>query len=146
MVTKTKKVGRPTKYSILMAAKICSRLAEGQSLRTVCKEKGMPDKATVFVWLANHKEFNDQYAKAKEESTDAHLEMMQDLGDDAIALSQAVGEKRAGAVVQAVRLKADNLKWIMSKLKPKKYGDKLDVTTKGEKLPTPIYGSRATGK
>lgn len=123
------KLGRPSDYTKETADRICSELAEGISLRTVCLAEDMPDKATVFRWLREHKEFHDQYAQAKEESTNAQHEVLEDLGDQAIDLAQSVDPKASSAVVQAVKLKADNLKWVMSKMKPKKYGDKVDVTS-----------------
>ncbi len=132
------KVGRPTDYTREKANEICNQLSEGISLRTVCLSNNMPDKATVFRWLRDYKEFHDQYAHAKEESTNAQHEVLEDLGDQAIKLAQSVDSKASGAVVQAVKLKADNLKWLMSKMKPKKYGEKLDMTTNGKDLPTPL--------
>lgn len=131
-------VGRPTIYTKELADRICSELAEGRSLRNVCEDEGMPNKSTVFNWLRSNKDFQDQYALAKEQGTDAWNEELADLGDTAIDLAQTVNEKAASAVVQAVKLKADNLKWAMSKMKPKKYGDKLDMTTNGKDLPTPL--------
>jgi len=41
------KLGRPTSYNDKMAEKICSLIAEGSSLRSICKRNEMPDKATV---------------------------------------------------------------------------------------------------
>lgn len=134
----TNKVGRPTDYTRDLADIICAKLSEGISLRTICKEESMPDKASVFRWLRTNKEFCDQYTRAKEESSDAMHEDLMDLGDEAVRLAQAVDPKASGAVVQGVKLKADNLKWSMSKMKPKKYGDKLDMTTNGKDLPIPL--------
>jgi hypothetical protein len=36
---------------------------------------------------------------------------------------------------QRDRLRVDARKWLLSKMLPKKYGDKLDVTSDGEKMP-----------
>ena len=98
----------------------------------------MPDKATVFRWLRKYEEFRDQYARAKQESADAQQEIIEDIGDESIEAAYKADPKAANAVVSAYKLKADNLKWVMSKMKPKKYGDKLDLTSGGDKLPTPI--------
>lgn len=133
-------VGRPSDYSPELAQRICFLLSMGMSLRSVCLLDDMPNGETIFRWLRTNKEFSEQYALAKQESTDAQQEQLESLGDEAIALSQTVDVKASGAVVQAVKLKADNLKWLMSKMKPKKYGDKLDLTSDGKALPTPIYG------
>lgn len=100
----------------------------------------MPDKSNVFKWLANNKDFRDQYTRAKEESADALTEDLQDIGDKAIEHAEDADPKASNAVVSAYKLKADNIKWVASKLKPKKYGDKLDLTSDGKALPTPIYG------
>jgi hypothetical protein len=128
-------VGRPSDFTKEMADKICSLLSEGKSLRTVCLADEMPDASTVFRWLREREEFRKQYASAKEESADAQNEILLDLGDEAIELAQGVDPKASGAVVQAVKLKADNLKWHMSKMKPKKYGDKIDVTSDNKPIP-----------
>ncbi len=122
--------GRPTDYTKEIVSAICAELAQGKSLRTVCKADDMPAMSTVFTWLRDHKEFAEQYAQAKEEATEAKLEELDDIGDEAIQASRMVDPKASGAIVQAYRLKADNIKWYMSKIKPKKYGDKLDLDAK----------------
>lgn len=131
-------MGRPSEFTQEVADRICSELSEGKSLRTVCLAEEMPDKATVFRWLRENKSFCDQYTQAKDESALADEEILQDLGDEAIRVSQEVDAKAANAVVSAYKLKADNLKWAMSKKKPKKYGDKVDMTTNGKDLPLPL--------
>lgn len=108
------------------------------SMRKVLRQKGMPEMKAVWRWLRIHESFSQQYTKACIERTESHQEKLLDLGDEAIELAQNVDSKVSGAVVNAVKLKADNLKWSMSKMKPKKYGEHLDLTTDGEKLPTPI--------
>lgn len=138
------KRGRPSIYTQELAAEICARLARGRSLRTVCKDEDMPDLSTIFDWLRTKDGFSQQYAQAKEESADADAEILEELGDLAIEEAKAVDPKSSNAVVSAYKLKADNMKWAMSKKKPKKYGDKLDMTTNGKDLPTPIYGGKST--
>ena len=127
-----------------MANEICARLAKGKSLRTVCKDGDMPDLSIIFDWFRTKDGFAEQYAQAKEESADADAEVLEELGDLAIEEAKSVDPKSSNAVVSAYKLKADNMKWAMSKKKPKKYGDKLDMTTNGKDLPTPIYGGKST--
>jgi hypothetical protein len=126
--------GRPTEYNQELIDNICSQLAEGVSLRTICQGEGMPDKSTVFRWLRLHKEFQDQYARAKEESTDAMSEDILSIADESLDEASTGDAKRSNAKVQAQRLRVDTRKWIMSKMKPKKYGDKLDMTTDGKAI------------
>ncbi len=61
---KPKKTGRPSLYTEALAARICKRLADGEPLRSICRDKAMPDKATVLRWLADKAkiDFRDQYA------------------------------------------------------------------------------------
>ena len=130
--------GRPSIYTQELADSICTGIGNGYSLRTVCDAEDMPNMSTVFEWIRKHEEFSKQYARACEERTEFHQEAMLEMGDKAIAHAEDADPKAAGAVVSAYKLKADNLKWHMSKMKPKKYGEKLDLTSGGEKLPTPI--------
>ncbi len=60
---KPKKKGRPSLYTEALAAKICQRLAEGETLRAICRDKAMPDKANVLRWLGDKKkaDFRDQH-------------------------------------------------------------------------------------
>lgn len=128
-------VGRPTDYTPELGDLICDMLAEGMSLRKVCSNNNMPDKSTVFRWLRSDPEFRDQYARAKEEAADALVEEMLDIADDASQDFQIVKSKKGNEypVMNAEfaarsRLRVDTRKWIASKLKPKRYGDKLDIT------------------
>ena len=115
MATK-KKTGRPSDYLPEVAADICALLAEGDSLRKVCERQGMPNKATIFRWLAQHDEFRDQYAKATETRADAIFEGMFDIADNV--------NEEAAAVAKA-RLRIDTRKWALARMNPKKYGDKV---------------------
>ena len=134
------KRGRPTIYTKEKADEICSFVARGMPMRRICEIEGMPVIASVFSWLREYPEFLEQYALAKEEATFAMHETLDDIGDMAIDAirNEDVDPKSSNALVSAYKLKADNLRWTMSKLRPKRYGDKIDHTTNGKDLPTPI--------
>lgn len=121
------KVGRPTSYTQDIADRVCEQLALGKSLRTVCKPDDMPCVKTIFNWFRTQDGFLQQYERAKEEAA----EMM---SEDMIEIADGDGD------VQRDRLRVDTRKWLASKLKPKRYGDKIDMTTNGKELPTPILG------
>jgi hypothetical protein len=53
-------------YSAEVARTICHRLADGESLRAICSDARMPGGATVYHWIAGHKEFRDWYTLAHE--------------------------------------------------------------------------------
>lgn len=127
--------GRPTTYTEELTDIICERLAAGESMRSVSRDKGMPAMSTLFKWLREHPKFSEQYAKAKEESADALVEDMLDIADNVSnpVLVDGVPLEVNGEMVTAVdsasvahaRLRVDTRKWAASKLKPKKYGDKI---------------------
>ena len=121
-------MGRPTKYTKKLANAICAELAIGKSVRTVCSQTGMPCVKTIFNWLSEHEFFLQQYARAKEESADALTDEMLDIADDAsndyMKGKNNEGWEANGEHIQRSRLRIDTRKWLSSKLKPKKYGDK----------------------
>lgn len=153
-----KKNGRPSKYTKALAIKICARLATGQSMKRVSMDEKMPALSTLFLWLANHKEFSELYAQAKAESADAMAEEILDISDDGTNdwIEKELIDKKTGEVydtievfnhehVQRSKLRVDTRKFLMAKMKPKKYGEKLDLTSDGEKLATlPITGMKVT--
>ncbi len=136
--------GRPSDYSKELADIICERIGLGESMRSICRDEEMPVMSTIWKWLREHPEFSKQYTQATEERTESQQELILEIGDEAIIHAESTDPKSSGAVVQAYKLKADNLKWSMSKMKPKKYGDKLDMTTNGKDLPTPILNGFST--
>lgn len=137
--------GRPTLYTDELAILICEKIATTSfSLRTICEEEGMPCVATILTWLKNKPEFLAQYTRAKEEQADYLIEEMIDIADDGsndlmtIVKGDKYYEVENKEVTSRSKLRVETRKWIASKLKPKKYGEKIDVTTDGEKLNQPL--------
>ena len=124
-------MARPTEYKDETFNKICSQLADGMSLKRICQADDMPSKATFYNWLNNSKDLLDKYARAKDDSADALAEDIQDIADKVLI---------GGYEANNARVAIDAKKWIASKLKPKKYGDRIDMTTNGKDLPTPLLG------
>lgn len=109
---KRNKYGRPTLFTVEMAAAICERLANGESLRTVCQDNHMPDERTVRTWaLENYKGFSPQYARAREIGFHRMAEEILRIADEATLQE-----------VNKARLQIDTRKWLMSKMLPKTYG------------------------
>ena len=129
---KKRKKGRPSLYTEALAAKICLRLAEGETLRSICRDKAMPDKATVLRWLADKKkaDFRDQYARARELQADALFDEALEIADD-VSGDWTTDKDRKKTLdhenVQRSRLRVDTRKWAAGKLAPKRYGDKLNL-------------------
>jgi hypothetical protein len=144
--------GRPTIYSQELADKICAELALGKSLRSVCKSDDTPEISTVFRWLREKEDFSKQYAKAKEESADALLEETMDIADDGSNDwmqsndPENAGYKQNGEAIQRSRLRVDVRKWAMSKLKPKKYGERVHTEHSGTIHTTDLSDDELTRK
>lgn len=127
--------GRPSSFTQDIADEICERLAGKDSLRTICLDENMPHKATVFRWLAVNELFRDQYARAREQQADSMFDEILDIADDASndymekidADGGNLGWKENGEAIARSRLRIDARKWMAGKLRPKVYGDKLDI-------------------
>jgi len=132
----TATIGRPSKFSPKLIETICLRIAEGESLRSVCRDDAMPDKRTVMRWLTAHDEFRDQYVLAREVQADHFADEMIEIADD--ATNDWMERKRKDGSIETVldnehvqrsKLRVDARKWLMARMAPKKYGDRtaLDV-------------------
>jgi len=119
-------------------ATICEHIADGKSLREICRAEGMPSKTTVMRWLADSQEFRDQYARAREAQADHFADEILEIADDATNdwMTRKVGEETTTVAdhehISRSRLRVDARKWLMSKMAPKKYGDKLDMELSGK--------------
>ena len=125
---------RASTFTPEMADAICERIADGESLRAICSGEDMPDKATVLRWLAAQEVFRDQYARAREAQADSLFDDILAIADDATNdWMERRGEDSAGWLlngdhVQRSRLRIEARKWMAGKLRPKKYGDKLELS------------------
>jgi hypothetical protein len=128
-------MARPSLFNEAIAGEICERIADGDSLRSICEGADYPERRTVFRWLADpqHAEFRRQYALAREASADAD-------DDDIRDMAKRV---EAGKLEhQAARVAIDAKKWSAGKRKPKVYGDKMALVG-GGKDDAPISHSHA---
>ena len=121
-------IGRPSSYSERTASIICERISLGESLRSICREDNFPDAVTVHRWLKNYPEFRNQYAQARDQQADSYFDM---IIDEAFSSHDA----------QIGRLRVDALKWVSSKLAPKKYGDRIEHEHTGEQKLTLTFNT-----
>jgi hypothetical protein len=128
------KMGRPTAFTEPLAVVICSRIAEGESLREIVKTKGMPDRVTIYRWLLAHDDFRNLYTRAREDQADTYADEIIAIADEppeVVAVTDKHGalieHKLDGAYLQWQKNRIEARKWTAMKLKPKKYGDKVVV-------------------
>lgn len=127
--------GRPTMFTQEIADLICEALAEGHSLRSICKADNMPNKGSVFRWLAANEIFRDQYTRAREAQADCLFDDMLAIADDGLndTYLDDEGKQRVDHDhIQRSKLRVETRKWMAGKLRPKVYGDKVDVNHGGQ--------------
>jgi hypothetical protein len=119
---------------------ICSLLAEGKSLREICRTEGMPSVGTVLRWVGEDEHLREQYTRAREMQADAYFDEIVLIAD-----TPQRGERRTikpdGSeevveldMIEHRKLRVDARKWSAARMAPKKYGDRVDVTSGGEKI------------
>lgn len=112
--------GRPSSYSEGLAERICHRLSEGESLLAICKGDDMPAESTVRGWVLDDREgFSAKYARSRDMGLDHHNDHILEIADTATDAALA-------------RVKIDARKWYLSKLAPKKYGERIEHEHSGE--------------
>lgn len=97
-----------------LAIEICEHIALGKSLRSFCRIEGNPAVGSVYRWLSEYPEFRDHYARAREDQADSYADEIIDIADEEEDPVKA-------------RVRIDARKWVSSKLKPKKYGDRVQL-------------------
>lgn len=121
------KTGRPSILTDELTDAICSRMAQGESLRSICRSEGMPALGTVFRWVASNELFREQYEAAMAQRTEAMFEEILEIADETAFddVDTEHGVKANSEWISRSRLRVDARKWMLSKMLPKKYGDKI---------------------
>lgn len=122
--------GRPSSYTEELGDEICRRLAEGESLRSICRDDEMPTKSTVLLWVVDgkHEHFSDQYRRAREAAGYSHADEIVDL----------VRELREGSLdANVARVMAGNLQWAAERMAPKSHSPRQELTGAGGEALTP---------
>lgn len=91
---------------------------------------------TAYDWIENLG-YTEQYARAREQRAENIFEEIIDIvdcEDNDIVVDENGTPRVNNDVIQRDRLRVDARKWMLGKMQPKKYGDKIDVTSDGEKI------------
>lgn len=133
------KRGRPSAYTPELAAEICARLADGQTLREICRSDHMPSEASVRTWALQDREgFSSQYADARQKGYQRMADELLEIADD--GTNDWVERRRQDGSTEVIfdnehyqrsRLRVDTRKWLLSKALPKVYGEKVTQEISG---------------
>lgn len=125
MAGKPGRSGRKSEYDEVTARRLCETIATGRSLADVCREPWAPNRATVNRW----EHANPDFAAA---IYDARTVACDELADQCISISDEPVKDSAAASRQRMRIEARH--WMISKVRPKQYGDQIrvDMNVKGD--------------
>jgi hypothetical protein len=141
--------GRPTKFCKELALKVCVRIASGESLREVCRDPKLDiSRESIRHWLLEgaeesasqeKKDFLCQYEAAErlrtDELFDEILDIAHDGSNDWLEREDKKGKTYVALNSEAVarsRLRVDTLKWALSKIMPKRFGDRVEQHHSGD--------------
>jgi hypothetical protein len=130
-------MARPSDKTVELTDKIIARMTEGESLRSICRDDDFPHIATVLRWVASDDVFRDQYACAMDIRADMLFEQAIEIADTPVLgiereTSETGVKIKEGDMLGHRRLQVDTRKWAASKMNPKKYGDKQEITAVGD--------------
>lgn len=117
-----------TIYTEEIAQAICERIANGEFLRVICREEGMPNWRTVYLWIETKPEFAKRMETARQIGADAIAEdSLIELDKEPERTETQFGDKVDAGHVQIMKVRADHRLKMLAKWHPKKYGDKLAI-------------------
>ena len=126
---------------------IFTRIGKGESLRDICEDDWLPSQTTIYRRLAADDEFRKRYTHAREVQADTIFDEILQIADDARNdWLERNGEDSAGWTtngehIQRSKLRIEARKWMAGKLRPKVYGEKLDIDhSSSDGSMTPITG------
>ena len=132
-------MGRPSKYTKALIEEVCERLSKGEPLTAICRDEHMPEPRTIYLWAAADEDISSHIARAREAGEVAILEdclnIADDNGKDKRIVAEGV-ETTDTDVIQRAKLRIDTRLKLLAKWNPKKWGDKVDVTSGGKAMPT----------
>ena len=134
-----KRAGRPSRYTQEFADEVCRRLADGEGLKEICRTPGMPSEAAVRSWALNdYQGFAAPYEQARQIQFHRWADEILSIADDRrqdISLRQLPDGTTERVVnhehINRSRLKIDSRKWLLSKLLPSKFGDRVAAELTG---------------
>ena len=113
-----------------VADSVLELLAEGNSLRKAAKEAGTSE-GTVYRWLDMNPQFAEEYARVRACAYRMLADEIIEISDETEVEAKYQGDDvkldLSATAVARNRLRVDARKWMLSKMLPKVYGDKLEL-------------------
>lgn len=127
-----RKLGRPTTLTQDIADRLFAAMATGSTITKFCRENPDVTLGQIVMWESRNEEFRERIARARELQTRAWADELVSMSEDPpmVTVPGRHGDYQAvdSGAVQLRKLRADNLKWLMARLSPKDFGDRLQHT------------------
>lgn len=129
-------MGRPTSHTPELADEICERIASGETLRAICRDDHMPTYRSVYRWRESDQEFSTRFALAREVGGDVIAEETIEIADDASNDTRITerGEQPDTEWIARSKLRVETRLKLLAVWFPRRYGQRVDVTTNNESL------------
>jgi len=128
-------MARPSEYDVEIAADICLAMStKSLGLAAICdSDSRFPDPKTFYRWMLDHEELRQLYARAKDAQLQVLADEIQQIADEpqpgeVITIKGDEREVKIADMLEHRKLRIESRKWLLAKLAPKKYGDKLQHT------------------
>lgn len=125
-----KNTGRPHGYTEEKALEICELVADGQSINKISKMPDMPARSTILKWFRDVPEFSDMYMRAKEIGFEVLADEIIDIADAAENIDKDECRRH--------QLMIETRKWLLAKLQPRKYGERVTQEIVGNMEEAPV--------
>lgn len=124
---KALKVRKPSvRFKAELGKRICERLAAGESLNGICQGVDMPTEATVREWASKGEGYGEEFAAFATSYARAREAGYRLMAEEIVAIADSASID-TGAVARD-RLRVDARKWVLAKMLPKEFGDKLELS------------------
>ena len=136
-----KKQGAPTKYTDELFDSICEEIATtSRGTVHICKDHGI-GISTFKDWIRDNDNLSAKYAHAKDSQADMLFEEIIAIADDGSSDTIQAFDKKGNPIdiedkewTSRSKLRIDARKWAASKLRPTKYGDRIEIDQKTEHI------------
>lgn len=121
-------MARPSKRGPQVEDEVCRRLADGETLRAICRDDHMPSWQRIYEWVASDEAFAGRIARARELGADAIAEQTLDILDEPPERTNTEhGDKVDSGYVAWQKNRAEQRLKLLAKWFPKKYGDRQEI-------------------
>jgi hypothetical protein len=123
MANKPTKLGSPERAKLADA--VLANMDSGMSCWKACEKAGVKN-STFMLWLSQDSALAESYAQARENFVERIAQEVMELSD--VDVGETPDGRKDWAAVQKHKLQVDTRKWLLSKLAPKKYGEKIEIS------------------